>query len=141
MKLISTTLLAIALLSACGKKSEKTDKAPEGSADKAAPEDKQPEEKKAEEPKPEAARPIISSCDHGSGTCTDYVDLAQQKELCRPDMDGTLSQKPCPAEGLAGSCALPEGGSIRRYYLSGHTAEYAANHCKNAMGGTFTAAK
>lgn len=30
-------------------------------------------------------------------------------------MDGTLNKTPCPAEGLVGSCALPEGGSIRRY--------------------------
>ncbi len=143
MKLLTTAFLAVALLSAC-KKSEKSEKAPapEGSATPT-PEDKKPEEK-AEEPKPEAARAIISSCDHGGSTCTDYVDAEEAKKLCRPNMDGTLSQKPCPAAGLAGSCALPEGGSIRRYYTTGEsptTAADAEGHCKNAMGGTFTAAK
>ncbi len=143
MNLIKTTLLALALLSACKKSGETTDKAPAG-PDPAAPEDKKPEDKKAEEPKPEAARAIISSCDHGGSTCTDYVDVEESKKLCRPNMDGTLSQKPCPTAGLAGSCALPEGGSIRRYYTTGEsptTPADAEGHCKNAMGGTFTAAK
>ena len=144
MKLITTTLLAIALLSAC-KKSENADKAPTTAPEEsaAAAEDKKPEEKKPEEPKP-AARAIISSCDHGGSTCTDYVDVEESKKLCRPNMDGTRSQKPCPTAGLAGSCALPEGGSIRRYYTTGEsptTPADAEGHCKNAMGGTFTAAK
>ena len=144
MKLISTTLLAVALLSGCGKKSEKSEKAPEGSAGTAPTEEKKPEEKKPEEPKPEAAKAIISSCDHGNGTCTDYVDAEEEKKLCRPDMDGTLAKKACPTADLAGSCALPEGGSIRRYYTKGsspNTPEYAETHCKNAMGGKFIAAK
>lgn len=119
MKRFVTALLAVALLSAC-KKSE-PDKAPTPAGSAAAPEDKKPAEKKAEEPKPEAARAIIASCDHGSSTCTDYVDLEESKKLCRPNMDGTLSQKPCPTAGLAGSCALPEGGSIRRYYTTGES--------------------
>lgn len=143
MKLISTTLLAIALLSACGKKSGDADKASDKAPTAAPAEDKKPEEKK-EEPKPEAARAIISSCDHGGSTCTDYVDEGESKKLCRPNMDGTLSKKPCPTAGLAGSCALPEGGSIRRYYTTGEsptTPADAEGHCKNAMGGTFTAAK
>jgi hypothetical protein len=147
MKLFITTLFAIALLSACGKKSEKTEKAPEGSA--ATPEEKKPEEKKPEETKPEEkkaepAKAIISSCAHSTSSCTDYVDVEEQKKLCRPNMDGDLSQKPCPTAGLAGSCALPEGGSIRRYYTTGEspsTPADAETHCKNAMGGTFTAAK
>lgn len=144
MKLLSTTLLAVALLSAC-KKSEpdKAAPAPEGSA-AIAPEEKKPEEKKPEEPKPEPERAIIASCDHENSTCTDYVDAEESKKLCRPDMDGKLGQKPCPTTGLAGSCALPEGGSIRRYYTAGAggaTPEYAETHCKNAMGGKFIAAK
>ncbi len=149
MKLISTTLLAVALLSGC-KKSDTAEKtpttaAPEGSAAAPAPpDDKKPEDKKAEEPKPAAARAIIASCDHENSTCTDYVDVEESKKLCRPNMDGTLSQKPCPTAGLAGSCALPEGGSIRRYYTTGAgatTPADAESHCKTAMAGTFSAAK
>jgi len=147
MNLIRTTLLAVALLSACKKNTEQSDKAPTTAAPAgaaAAGEDKKPEEKKAEEPKPEAARAIIASCDHGNSTCTDYVDVAESKKLCRPNMDGTLSQQACPTAGLAGSCALPEGGSIRRYYTTGSSPNTPADsetHCKNAMGGTFSAAK
>jgi hypothetical protein len=140
MKLISTALFALALLSAsaCKKKSEQTDKTPTT----AGSDDKKPEEKKPEEVKPTAA--IIGSCDHGKSTCTDYVNADKMKELCRPDMDGTPATTACPTAGLAGSCALPEGGSIRRYYTTGtspSTPADAETHCKNAMGGTFSAAK
>ena len=92
-------------------------------------------------PTPAGGAPVIvASCDHGSSVCTDYISQEKATELCRPGMDGEKSDKPCPTEAVVGSCTLPEGGSIRRYYSNGESPNDAAGaeaHCKNAMGGTF----
>jgi hypothetical protein len=141
MKLLMTLVVLLGMVAGC-----KKDEKPAETAPATPPGAPAAEEKKAEAPAPAPApapAAIVASCDHGGSTCTDYVDAAASKEGCRPNMDGTLSDKPCPTEGLSGSCALPEKGSIRRYYSTGDSpkdATAAGDHCKNAMGGTFTAA-
>ena len=130
-------VVALMMFVGCKKKSDKKTGESPGPTTAAPSASAEPEKK------PAAPAAIVSSCDHGMSVCTDYVDPAQAKELCRPGMDGTLSESPCPTAGLVGSCALPEGGSIRRYYSTGESPNDAAgaeSHCKNAMGGTVTPA-
>ena len=88
---------------------------------------------------PAAPAVPVAHCDaiDGMSTCVDFMDKATAEAECG-SFEGTVADGACPAEARTGRCQLKDG-NIRNYYSSGempNDAEYAAAHCKNAMGGS-----